>query len=92
VVGLSHGNPSFWLERDRTRRLEWSLIRDAATLGCEIDKNGRSLKDIYTLREALEFYTQSAYAVDKAHRRFEQQRLKLLEPTLPHFAQLLEAG
>jgi hypothetical protein len=84
--------PSFWLERDRTRRLEWSLIRDAATLGCGIDKNGRSLKDIYTLREALEFYTQSAYAVDKAHRRFEQQRLKLLEPTLPHFAQLLEAG
>ncbi|MEA5621516.1 BREX-6 system phosphatase PglZ [Nostoc sp. UHCC 0251] len=82
---------SFWLERDRTRRLEWSLIKDAATLGYMIQGSGQ-LKGKQTLREALEYYTQTGSEVDKAHRRFEQQRLKLLEPTLPHFAQLLEAA
>ncbi|WP_292822740.1 BREX-6 system phosphatase PglZ [Nostoc sp. JL33] len=82
---------SFWLERDRTRRLEWSLIKDAATLGYMIQGAGQ-LKGKQTLREALEYYTQTGSEVDKAHRRFEQQRLKLLEPTLPHFAQLLEAA
>ncbi|MEH1826753.1 MAG: BREX-6 system phosphatase PglZ [Nostoc sp.] len=82
---------SFWLERDRIRRLEWSLIKDAATLGYMIQGSGQ-LKGKQTLREALEYYTQTGSEVDKAHRRFEQQRLKLLEPTLPHFAQLLEAA
>ncbi|ACC80910.1 BREX-6 system phosphatase PglZ [Nostoc punctiforme] len=82
---------SFWLERDRTRRLEWSLIKDAATLGYMIQGSGQ-LQGKQTLREALEYYTQTGSEVDKAHRRFEQQRLKLLEPTLPHFAQLLEAA
>lgn len=82
---------SFWLERDRTARLEWSLIKDAATLGYMIQGSGR-LKSKQTLREALDYYTQTGCEVDKAHRRFEQQRLKLLNPTLPHFAQLLEAA
>jgi hypothetical protein len=82
---------SFWLERDRTRRLEWSLIKDAATLAYMI-QGAAQLKGKQTLREALEYYTQTGFEVDKAHRRFEQQRLKLLEPTLPHFAQLLEAA
>jgi PglZ domain len=81
---------SFWLGRDRTRRQEWSLIQDAATLGCKIKDAGRMI-NLRTHTEALEYYTQSGYQVDKAHRRFEQQRFKLLESTLPHFAQLLEA-
>ena len=39
---------------------------------------------------ALDGYTQSGFEVDRAHRRFEQQRSKLLSSTLPHFAALLE--
>ena len=65
---------------------------DAANLGHLIQTAGRPLKTATSLREALDYYTQSGYEVDKSHRRFEQQRLKLLEPTLPHFAQLLEAA
>jgi hypothetical protein len=60
-------------------------------LGSKIQTSDR-IQNLHSLREALESYTQSGYQVDKAHRRFEQQRFKLLESTLPHFAQLLEAA
>lgn len=81
---------SFWIERDRTRRLEWLLIHDAARLGCVIEQ-ARPLKSCH-LQAALDYYTQSGYQVDLAHRHFEQQRLKLLEPTLSHYASLQEVG
>lgn len=84
--------PSFWIERDRTRRLEWLLIYDAATLGYAIEKVDRPLKSCQSLRQALDYYTQAGYQVDRAHRHFEQQRLKLLEPNLTHYASLQEAG
>jgi len=83
---------SFWIERDRTRRLEWLLIHAAATLGCTIEQANRPLKSCQSLRAALDYYTQSRYQVDRAHRHFEQQRLKLLEPTLSHYASLQEVG
>lgn len=60
---------------------------DAANLGHLIQSAGRPLKTATTLREALDYYTQSGYEVDKSHRRFEQQRLKLLNlpyPTSPN--------
>ncbi|MBV6628077.1 MAG: BREX-6 system phosphatase PglZ [Rivularia sp. (in: Bacteria)] len=82
---------SFWLGRDRNRRQEWSLIQDAATLGSKIQTSD-TIKNLDSLREALEYYTTTGYQVDKAHRHFEQQRFKLLESTLPHFAQLLEVA
>lgn len=85
-------NPSFWIERDRNRRLEWLLIYDAANLGCAIEQADRPLKSCHSLRQVLDYYTQSGYQVDRAHRHFEQQRLKLLEPTLTHYASLQEAG
>lgn len=89
-------HPSFWIERDKTRRLEWLLIHDAATLGCAIEQVDRPLQACHSLQDALDAYTrsgsQSGYQVDRAHRHFEQQRLKLLEPTLTHYASLQEAG
>lgn len=88
----NRNDPSFWLQRDPTRRLVWSLVGDAANLGYLIESADRPLKTVTNLREALEHYTQCGYEVDRSHRRFEQQRLKLLEPTLPYFAQLLEAA
>ncbi|MCU0565449.1 MAG: BREX-6 system phosphatase PglZ [Oculatellaceae cyanobacterium Prado106] len=83
---------SFWLNRDPVRRLEWALIRDAAILGSTLARVGSCLKTVHTLRDALEIYTQVGYECDRAHRRFEQQRSKLLEPTLPHFSELLETA
>lgn len=44
---------SFWLKRDRIRHLEWTLIRDAATLGSTVEQNGQLLKSASSLREAL---------------------------------------
>jgi hypothetical protein len=40
--------------------------------------------------EILARYAAGAFEVDRAHRRFEQQRLILLEPRLPHFGPLQE--
>ena len=82
---------SFWLNRDPMRRIEWSLIQTAAQLGDQIQQQGRSLQGAHTLREALEIYTQSAYLCDRDHRRLEQERLKLLNATLPHFPPLQSA-
>ena len=85
-----HQTVSFWLQRDQERRIEWVLINDVANLGCLIAADDRPLKDAQTLRDALEYYTQLGHRIDNAHRRFEQQRLKLLESTLPHFNELYE--
>lgn len=82
--------PSFWLNRDRTRRIEWSLIRDAANFGLALVQYSHPLKNRNNLSSALEGYTQTGFEVDCAHRKFEQQRTKLLSSTLPHFAPLLE--
>lgn len=96
--------PAFWLERSqstalgqassrethRSHKIEWTLIQAAATLGDKIQHSGR-IKTLDNLRAALEYYTQSGYQIDLAHRRFEQQCLNLLESKLPHFAQLQEA-
>ena len=79
---------SFWLQRDRARRLEWTLIRDAATLGSTVLQAGRLLESAQSLHEALDAYTEQGYRVDLAHRHFEQQRSKLLVTDWPHFNQL----
>lgn len=84
-------NPSFWVKRDRSRRLEWLLIHDAAALGCAIAA-AHPLDPADTLTAVLDRYTQSGYQIDLAHRLFEQQRLKLLEPTLEHYGALQEVG
>ena len=81
---------SFWLQRDPARRMVWKLTAEAAAFGSLLDKAHRPLQEKSTLQEAIEFYTTKGYAVDKAHRKFEQHRLKLLDSKLPHFSQLLE--
>lgn len=82
---------SFWLKRDRQRRVVWSLVEIAAHLGCLIAEAPTSLQAVYTLREALDRYTQSGYRIDNAHRHLEQKRLKQLDTTLPHFTLLQSA-
>jgi len=81
---------SFWLKRDASRRLAWSLVREAATLGSTLAAHLRPLDGAETLDAAVERYRGSAFAVDRAHRRFEQLQAKQLDSQLPEFGQLKE--
>ena len=81
--------PSFWLQRAPAQRFVWSLVREAASLGHALARADRPLRASRSLHEALEYYTSAGFEVDKAHRRFEQQRFKLLDAQLPYFVQLL---
>jgi hypothetical protein len=83
---------SFWLQRDHTRRIEWTLIREAAYLGDTIQRVGRCLEHSSSLRQALAVYTETGYRVDQAHRQLEQYYSKLLETSLPHFNPLQQAA
>ena len=88
---------SFWQQRDPSRRMAWQLVHHAAELGQVIEgdtglRRGTGTNaDPDSLRTALERYTQAACLVDRAHRHYEQERLKTLDQRLPHFARLLEA-
>jgi hypothetical protein len=85
-----HGERSFWLQRDQTRRWAWSLVAEAAALGQTLTRHARPLAGARSLEHAVELYAAGAFEVDRAHRRFEQKRLTLLEPRLPHFGPLQE--
>lgn len=84
-------SPSVWLEADPLRYQEWELIKTSARLGQLLSQHAQPLKGIQSLSEALERYTQQTFQVDQAHRTFEQDRLRLLEPRLNHFESLAEA-
>ena len=74
-AAVRNPSQSFWLKRDRKRRLVWSLVEAAAHLGCLIADAPTSLKAAYTLRDALDLYPQSGHRIDNAHRHLEQNRL-----------------
>lgn len=81
---------SFWLQRDQGHRWAWSLVAEAATFGETLARNPRPFELARSLEQAAERYASTAFEVDRAHRRFEQKRLVLLEPRLPHFGPLQE--
>lgn len=93
-------SPSVWIRRDQVRRQEWALVKIAAELGETILRSGRPLQKADSLEDALEIYTgrdkqafsDGAQAVDRAHRRFEQDQSRLLTAKLPHFGLLQEAA
>lgn len=78
---------SFWLQDDPERSAVWQLIAAAATLGQAIDAAGAKLKAAH-LSTAVERYVARGAAVDRAHRRLESVRDRLLFPTLPDFERL----
>jgi len=84
-------SPSIWLESEPLRCQEWQLVRVSARLGQSISENSSPLRQAHSLNEALEAYTYGIYRVDQAHRHFEQDRLRLLEPRLVHFEALSQA-
>jgi hypothetical protein len=84
------GDTSFWLQRDQSHRWAWSLVAEAAEFGETLARYPRPFEGVGSLEQAAERYAAGAFEVDRAHRRFEQQRLILLEPRLPHFGPLQE--
>lgn len=86
-------SPSVWVQNDLTRRQEWMLIEGAARLGQALASHPRPLQKCQDLAEAVARYTgtEGGQLVDRAHREFEQQRLRLLNAQLPHFAVLHDA-
>lgn len=87
---VRHGDKSFWLQRDQIRRWAWALVAEAAEFGETLARHPSTLAGATSLEQATERYASGAFEVDRAHRRFEQKRLMLLEPRLPHFGPLQE--
>jgi hypothetical protein len=87
-----HGERSFWLQRDQLRRWAWNLVAEAALFGETLARHPRPFAGAPSLDQAAERYAAGAFEVDRAHRRFEQLRLALLESRLPHFGALREVA
>lgn len=83
---------SFWLGRDVPRRLAWALVLHGGDLGCRLEAAEMPLARVTDVRGAVERYTDGLHLVDRAHRCFEQLRLKTLSAQLPHFTGLLQAA
>lgn len=81
-----HGD-SFWVAHDPMRQAAWELIAMGAGLGQAIDAAGPRL-DAVDHHAALDRYQQLGEAVDRAHRRLEQARRKLLVPQVRSFEKL----
>lgn len=79
---------SFWLRRDPARRRAWALVREGAEFGTTLAGCPRPLEGVRTLDAAVERYASVAAPVDRAHRRFEQRQVTLLDSQVPHFGDL----
>ena len=79
---------SFWLKRDPARRRAWALVREGAEFGTALAAYPRPLEGVRTLDAAVERYAALAAPVDRAHRRFEQRQVTLLDSQVPHFGDL----
>ncbi len=84
-------SPSVWLKNEPLRWQEWQLVKAAAELGQAITANQAGLKDVHSLEAAAECYTERLFAVDQAHRHFEQERCRLLIGQLRHLDKLAQA-
>ncbi|KYF68125.1 hypothetical protein BE15_38100 [Sorangium cellulosum] len=89
---VRQGERSFWVQRDQLRRWAWSLVAEAAEFGETLARHPRPFEGARSLDEAVERYAASAFEVDRAHRRFEQRRLALLDSRLPHYGALREVA
>jgi hypothetical protein len=81
---------SFWLKRDPARRRAWALVREGAELGVTLAECPRPLDGARSLDDAVTRYSATAFKVDRAHRRFEQRQVTLLDSQVPHFGDLKE--
>jgi hypothetical protein len=89
---VRQGEKSFWLQRDQLRRWAWNLVAEAGEFGATLARHPRPLQGARGLDDATERYATEAFEVDRAHRRFEQRRLALLESRLPHYGTLREVA
>ena len=84
------GDKSFWLQRDPARRRAWDLVAGAAEFGKILDEHVRPFEKVANHDDVIKAYGDSAFLVDRAHRRFEQEWLRRLDTQMPHFGALQE--
>jgi hypothetical protein len=89
---VRQGDKSFWLQRDQLRRWAWTVVAEAAEFGETLSRHTRPFATARSLDEATALYASAAFEVDRAHRRFEQRRLALLESRLSHYGALREVA
>lgn len=89
---VRHGEKSYWLQRDQLHRWAWNLVAEAAEFGETMERHPRPFEAAKSLEHAAELYAAGAFEVDRAHRRFEQRRLALLDSRLPHYGALREVA
>ncbi len=81
---------AFWLDRDPQRlRWEWTLLECAANVAKAMDSLGPTPNTTKNLAEALDYYRNGAYEVDRAHRHFEQRVYATPHMQLPHWNEML---
>ena len=67
------GDKSFWVRRDRDRRLVWDSGGRGRGVRRGHCQQPRPFADVTSHEEALAVYARRAFRVDRAHRRFEQR-------------------
>ncbi len=92
LADARQGERSFWLQRERQRRWAWRLVAEAASFGRTLSEHAAPFEGAGSIEDAVEIYASSAYLVDLAHRRFEQQRLTLCESRMPEYGPLQEVA
>ena len=86
------GDKSFWVRRDQERRLVWDLVGEAAAFGATIELHPRPFAEVSSHEEAVAAYAETAFRVDRAHRRFEQERARRLDYQVRHSGALQEVA
>lgn len=86
------GDKSFWVRRDQERRLVWDLVGEAAAFGAIIAQQPRPFAEVTSHEEALAAYAETAFRVDRAHRRFEQELARRLDYHVRHSGALQEVA
>lgn len=81
---------TFWLANDSSRSASWALVEMAVALFELMEQHANLFTKATSFEDVCDEYCTTGYLVDRAHRRFERQRLSTLRPQLPQFSELLE--
>lgn len=90
-LGSAHGEESFWLRGEPSRKAAWELLQAAQRLDSALAAATRRPTKSQTIESWVDAYATDGAPVDLAHRELEQLRNAMLGPALPEFFALREA-
>jgi len=80
---------AFWLDRDPRLRWEWTLLECGAKVAEAAEQAGAPPDEKKNVAEALAYYENNAFRVDRAHRHFEQRVYATPQLSLPSWNEML---